>query len=122
SIAILAPTNTPRPTVCANKIVGYASSESDSRTHVAKPLCSMTVRKCMPFIPSSCEESAFGCRPLEPIRAIRNRNNHVGHLLDRAERPYLSPAVRRLQTRARTGQRTHDWRQFVVCFPAGAAE
>src|SRR6266536_2094164 len=47
SIAALSPTTNPSPTVCRNRIVGYAQSELDSRTQTANAVPSTHVRNCI---------------------------------------------------------------------------
>ena len=47
SIAALRPTRNPRPTVCMNRIVGYAQSELDSRTQMLNRVFSTDARKCI---------------------------------------------------------------------------
>ena len=40
SITVLAPTRTPRPSVCSVRTVGYPQIDPDSRSHDAKPVAS----------------------------------------------------------------------------------
>src|ERR1700681_2259199 len=45
SMAAVKPTRIPRPSVCRNRIVGYAHTDSDSRIHTAGPVVLSHVRR-----------------------------------------------------------------------------
>src|SRR3984893_8166529 len=47
SMAAVKPTRMPRPSVCRNRIVGYAHTDSDSRIHTAGPVVLSHVRRLM---------------------------------------------------------------------------
>src|SRR6185295_8536642 len=87
STAVFIPTRKPRPTVCAKRIVGYAQSELDSRTHEPSALFSTLSRNCM-FLPPGPRGRGLLRPAAEARRLVGTARSLVdGHLRVRAQRP-----------------------------------